>query len=327
MKYMFTISLVLFISSISQITSEVTMENWMSILPDDKKLLLINIPGAHNTAAHEMNILGIPTSRTQDKSIPELLNIGVRKLDIRIALRERQDDDDNLYTCHGIFDCYYLDENNNQQSLTFKHILLDIKNFLENNPTETVILWTQSEKGDGYENLKRAVELLEKIVPDLFVKYDKNLKLGDIRGKIVSTVYKTDNFDSEGRVVYHSGYDGSTDLEEIHRKFVDGDFYNSWEVTGELKVEEVEEFLRTHDISIEDAEEDFENNKSKYPITYFTSCTGEHQTVLPLPKVQAEIVNPFILGYDFKKGFYYGWIDMDYVSLELTQKIVNTNFS
>ena len=303
------------------------MENWMSFLPDDKKLLLINIPGAHNTAAHEMNILGIPTSRTQDKSIPELLNIGVRKLDIRIALREGQDDDDNLYTCHGIFDCYYLDENNNQQSLTFKHILLDIKNFLEKNPTETVILWTQSEKGDGYENLKRAVELLEKIVPDLFVKYDKNLKLGDIRGKIVSTVYKTDNFDSEGRVVYHSGYDGSTDLEEIHRKFVDGDFYNSWEVTGELKVEEVEEFLRTHDISIEDAEEDFENNKSKYPITYFTSCTGEHQTVLPLPKVQAEIVNPFILGYDFKKGFYYGWIDMDYVSLELTQKIVNTNFS
>ena len=327
MKYMFTISLVLFISSISQITSEVTMENWMSFLPDDKKLLLINIPGAHNTAAHEMNILGIPTSRTQDKSIPELLNIGVRKLDIRIALRERQDDDDNLYTCHGIFDCYYLDENNNQQSLTFKHILLDIKNFLEKNPTETVILWTQSEKGDGYENLKRAVELLEKIVPDLFVKYDKNLKLGDIRGKIVSTVYKTDNFDSEGRVVYHSGYDGSTDLEEIHRKFVDGDFYNSWEVTGELKVEEVEEFLRTHDISIEDAEEDFENNKSKYPITYFTSCTGEHQTVLPLPKVQAEIVNPFILGYDFKNGFYYGWIDMDYVSLELAQKIINTNFS
>ena len=327
MKYMLTISLFLFISSISGIASEMTMENWMSFLPDDKKLLLINIPGSHNTAAHELNILGIPVSRTQDKSIPELLNIGVRKLDIRIALHEGQDDDDNLYTCHGIFDCYYVDENNKQQSLTFKHILLDIKNFLEKNPTETVILWTQSEKGDGYENIKRAVELFDKIVPDIFVKYDKNLKLGDVRGKIVSTIYKTDNFDSEGRVVYHYGYDGCTNLEEIHRKFIDGEYYNSWEVTGETKVEEVEEFLRTHDISIEEAEEDFENNKSKYPITYYTSCTGEQKTVLPLPKVQADIVNPFILGYDFKNGFYYGWIDMDYVSLELAQKIVNTNFS
>ena len=123
MKYIFTISLILFIISLSRITSEMTMENWMSFLPDDKKLLLVSIPGAHDTAAHEIHALGRPFGQTQDKSIPELLNIGVRKLDIRIALREGQVDDDNLYTCHGIFECYYLDENNDQQSLTFKHIL------------------------------------------------------------------------------------------------------------------------------------------------------------------------------------------------------------
>ena len=64
------------------------MENWMSFLPDDKKLLLVNIPGAHDTAAHEINTIGIPFGQTQDKSIPELLNIGIRKLDIRIVLRE-----------------------------------------------------------------------------------------------------------------------------------------------------------------------------------------------------------------------------------------------
>ena len=327
MKYMLTISLFLFISSISGIASEMTMENWMSFLPDDKKLLLINIPGSHNTAAHELNILGIPVSRTQDKSIPELLNIGVRKLDIRIALHEGQDDDDNLYTCHGIFDCYYVDENNKQQSLTFKHILLDIKNFLEKNPTETVILWTQSEKGDGYENIKRAVELFDKIVPDIFVKYDKNLKLGDVRGKIVSSVYKTNEYDSEGRVIYHSGFDGCTNLEEIHMKYIDKNYYNSWEVTGEVKVKEVTEFLQTYDISIQDAEEEFEKNKSKYPFSYSVACTGEHQSILPFPKVQADIVNLFILEYDFKNGYYYGWIDMDYVSLELAQKIMITNFT
>ena len=302
------------------------MANWMSFIPDDRKLLLINIPGAHDAAANEINVIGIPFAQTQDKFIPELLRIGVRLLDIRVGIREGNIDDDNLYTWHGAFECYYLDENKKQKSLTFKHILLDIRTFLEENPSETIILWTQSGKGDDYENIKRAVELLDKIVPDILVKYDKNLKMGDVRGKIVTTVYKTNKFDSQGRVVYHSGFDGGTNLNEVHRKFVDGDYYNTWEVTGELKVEEVEEFIRTHEISIEDAQKEFENNKAKYPFSYSISCTGEHRTVLPLPKVQADIVNTFMMGYDLKKGYCYGWIFIDFVSLELSQKFVNTNF-
>lgn len=329
MNYVFLISFLIFISSISQITSEMTMANWMSFLPDERKLLLVNIPGAHDTASNEMHPLADSVARTQDKTIPELLNLGIRKLDIRIALRdliEGEDEDENLSTFHGMFECYYLDENNQQRNLTFKHILLDIKTFLQENPTETVIIWTQSEHGDSYENIKRAVELFDKIVGNIFVKYDKNLKLGDVRGKIVSTVYKTNNYDSQGRVIYHSGLDGCTDLEEIHMKFIDKNYYNSWEVTGQVKVEEVEEFLRTYDISIKDAEEEFEKNNANYPISYSVACTGEHQSILPFPKIQADIVNPFIIGYDFKNGYYYGWIDMDYVSLELAQKIMITNF-
>ena len=153
------------------------------------------------------------------------------------------------------------------------------------------------------------------------------MKLGDVRGKIVSSVYKTNEYDSEGRAIYHSGFDGCTNLEEIHMKYIDKNYYNSWEVTGEVKVEEVTEFLQTYDISIQDAEEEFEKNKSKYPFSYSVACTGEHQSILPFPKIQADIVNPFILEYDFKNGYYYGWIDMDYVSLELAQKIMITNFT
>lgn len=327
--YSYIFSLIIFIPIISQFRADDTMSKWMSFLPDDKKLLLINIPGTHDTAANEMHPLAESVARTQDKFIPEMLNIGVRKLDIRVAIRdlmEGEEEDENLYTCHGMFDCYFLDENNEQKNLTFKHILLDIRTFLEENPTETVIIWTQSEKGDRYENIKRAVELFDKVVGDIFVKYDKNLRLGDVRGKIVSTVYKTNNYDSEGKVIYHTGYDGCTDLEEIHMKFIDKNYYNSWEVTGEVKVEEVQEFLRTYDLSIEEAEVEFEKNNANYPFSYSVACTGEHQSILPFPKIQADIVNPFILEYDFKNGYYYGWIDMDYVSKELAQKIMITNF-
>jgi len=332
MNYLFPVLLIIFIISTFQISKEqstsLNMANWMSNLPDDKKILLINIPGTHNTAANVLHPLGESVARTQNRTIPELLRFGVRKLDIRVTIRELlegDDEDSDLSTCHGMFDCYFIDENNVTKNLTFKHILLDIKDFLEEYPTETVIVWTQSEKGDSYQNYKRAIELFEKLVGDIFVKFDKNLKLGDVRGKIVSTTYKTDLIDSEGKPIYHFGIDGGTDLEEIHRKFIDY-YYNTWEVTGQLKVEEVKEFLRTYDLSIKEVEEEFEKKIDDYPISYSVACTGEHQSILPFPKIQADIVNPFILGYDFKKGNYYGWIDMDFASLELAKTLIDTNF-
>ena len=299
---------------------------WMSYLPDDIFILLINIPGAHDAAANEIVDYADPVARTQNLTIPDLLKIGIRKLDIRVALfdSDPEDIDDNLHTCHGIFDCFYIDEFNIRRNLTYKHILLDIKQFLKENPSETVILWTQSEKGDSSENIKRAVELMDKYIRDIFVKYDKHLKLGDVRGKIISTVYKY--YDQEGHECYHKGIDGGSDLEEIHWKFIDDYYYNSWEVTGEIKIQEVLEFLRTYNISIKSAEENFEKDIDKFPYCYPVSCTGEHQSILPFPKIQADIVNPFILGYDFIKGYYYGWIEMDYTSLKLAKKIIDTNF-
>ena len=330
MKYF--VILFLFIYQTFQFNGDnlnIDMENWMSGIPDDRKVLLINIPGAHDTAANEV-LYGVEAFvQTQNATVPELLNFGIRRLDVRVTLRELADDeydpDLDLGTAHGQFDCYYYDEFNVLRNLTFKRILLDIKDFLEKNPTETVIVWTQSERGDSYANIKRAVELFEKIVGNIFVKYDKNLKLGDVRGKIISTVYKTDSVDPDGNPIYHKGYDGGTDLEETHRKYIDK-YYNSWEVNGELKIIEVKDFLSHYNFTIKDAEEDFDKTIEKYPINYSVSCTGEHVSIIPLPKVQADIVNPFLLQYDFLSGYYYGWIDMDFANRPNVIRMVITNF-
>ena len=59
--------------------------NWMSKIPNEKSILLINIPGTHDTAAHIMNPLAEDVARTQNLTILELLNSGIRKLDIRIG--------------------------------------------------------------------------------------------------------------------------------------------------------------------------------------------------------------------------------------------------
>ena len=165
---------------------------------------------------------------------------------------------------------------------------------------------------------------MEKYIGDIFVKYDKNLKLGEVRGKIVSTVYKY--YDSQGSECYHKGLDGQTDLEEIHKQFIDKYYYNSWEVTGKVKIEEVLVLFSTYNFTIKEAEGNFEEKIDTYPICYSVACTGEHQSILPFPKNQAEIVNPFMLSYNFLKGYYYGWIEMDYADLNLAKKLIDTNF-
>ena len=52
--------------------------NWMSNLPDDKLVLLINIPGAHDTSANELVPLAESMARTQNRTIPDLLKFGIR---------------------------------------------------------------------------------------------------------------------------------------------------------------------------------------------------------------------------------------------------------
>ena len=300
-------------------------QNWMSNIPDTKLILLMNIPGAHDTSANIMNPLAEEVARTQNRTIPYLLKAGIRKLDIRVALFDSiEEEDEDLHTCHGMFDCYYIDEYNTTRNLTYKHILLDIKKFLEENPSETVILWTQSEKGDSFENIKRAVDIMEKYVEDLLVNFDKSLTLGEVRGKIVTTVYRT--YDEQGEAIYHKGIEAGTDLEEIHMKYIDKYYYNSWQVTGELKVEEVLDFFRTYNITIKQAEDILFKEIEKFPYYYSIACTGEHVSILPMPKHQAEIVNPFILKYDFIKGNYYGWIEMDYADIIIAKKFIDTNF-
>ena len=299
--------------------------NWMSKIPNEKSILLINIPGTHDTAAHIMNPLAEDVARTQNLTILELLNSGIRKLDIRIDLfNEGEASDSDLHTCHGIFDCYYLDEKNNMKNLTYKHILLDIKKFLSENPSEMVILCTKSEKGNSFNNYKRAVEILDKYVGDILVKYNKNLKLGEVRGKIVTTLYKV--YDDNNDIKFHTGIDGGTGIDEIHKKFIMKNYYNTWGVSGEVKVQEVQEFLRLYNIGIRQIEKIWENYFNKLPFSYSISCTGEHVSILPLPKRQANIVNKFILEYEFVKGNYYGWINMDFANEKLARKFIDTNF-
>ena len=313
------------------------MENWMSKLPDNKLLLLTNIPGSHDAAAYNMHFFGSVFAKCQDLNIMEQLKAGTRLLDIRIAKRSRPWlscrlnqlflDDNDLICVHGICDCYHINKEGVKINLTYKDVLMDMRKFLEENPSETIVLTIEPWRGDFYTILERAMEIYDNIVGDISIKFDKNLTIGDARGKIIQVDYQTGELNSEGKPIYHGGFDGGTNIGEIHNKFVPKGNFAAFQADGRLKVEEIKEFLRIHDITIEEAEEDWKTiNNNKYPIKYSISCTGEHKTILPFPKAQANIVKPFILNYNLKKGNYYGFLYMDFVDKYIAKKLIDTNF-
>jgi hypothetical protein len=281
-------------------------------------------------------MFGSVFAKTQDLNILEQLKIGVRKLDIRVTFHQcsfycginqiEVDYDLDLICCHGICDCYYINDHNIKKNITYKDVLLDIKQFLEENPAETIILSTQSGRGNANNNLRRAVEIFEKTVGDISVKYNNNLTLGDIRGKIVYTTYKTNKLNLDGNPIYNTEIEAGTGLEEVHRRTVSDKNYKTFEVDGKLKVKEVKEFITLNDITFEEAEKDLNENIQRYPFHYSISCTGEYDIFIPLPKSQADIANSFILNYNLKKGYYYGWINIDFVNLDIAKKIIETNY-
>ena len=100
--------------------------DWMKEIPDDTKFSQMTIPGTHDSCS----LFGICCARTQTWSLVEQMRAGIRYFDIRLRRI-----DDTLRAYHGFVD----------QKETFDRILAYAMDFLEKNPSETIILEIISE--------------------------------------------------------------------------------------------------------------------------------------------------------------------------------------
>jgi hypothetical protein len=142
--------------------------NWMKDIPDETKISEMTIPGTHDSCS----LFGICCARTQTWTLVEQMKAGIRYFDIRLRRIN-----DTLRAYHGFVD----------QKETFDSILVYAFDFLEKNPTETIMMEVISEY-DPKNSTKSFAELYneytrsysEKIVP----YENKDIELGKIRGKL-----------------------------------------------------------------------------------------------------------------------------------------------
>jgi hypothetical protein len=128
-------------------------------------------------------------AQTQYFDIRQQLEIGVRKLDLRItSIAINKETNEDIICCHGSCDCYVAEDLCDQRKLTYKSILIDIRKFLEKNPSETVLVSTFLGRGH-FQNIVRAYEIFKQEVGDISIVFHPDLILGDCRGKIIVSTF------------------------------------------------------------------------------------------------------------------------------------------
>lgn len=164
------------------IGNTVTSAKWMSQIKDDVSIADLSLPGTHDSATKYIatSVAGAWTT-TQDLTIAEQLNVGVRYLDLRLAYDTTVES--NIKLVHSTIVC--TDANGNILSL--KAVFNDLYTFLNNNPTETVVVSVKEDAGDAAAALADSIEnLIDANKSKWFTGYSTP-KLGDVRGKCVLT--------------------------------------------------------------------------------------------------------------------------------------------
>jgi len=142
--------------------------DWMKDIPDSTKLSEMTIPGTHDS----MSLFGICCARTQTWTLVEQMKAGLRYFDIRLRRI-----DNSLRAYHGFVD----------QKENFDSILVYAFDFLEKNPTETIIFELISEYDP--KNCEKSFATLydeyTKSYQDKIKSYEnKDITMGEIRGKL-----------------------------------------------------------------------------------------------------------------------------------------------
>ena len=152
----------------------VSSRNWMSGIPDERRLNEINIPGTHDSAMYRLrySLFGSglqkwavwyqKNAQTQYRYINQQMDEGFRIFDLRLNNEYEElglfnivtgydDDGVNLWLCHGQVSAAGTSwaEDPNGNRLSFAEVLGWVKTFLQKHPTEVIILNLAAETTDS----------------------------------------------------------------------------------------------------------------------------------------------------------------------------------
>ena len=296
-------------------------------------------------------------AKTQSLTLPEQLNAGVRYLDLRFSPK-----DGTLLLCHGnnekvavinkivkFLSClnpisvllrrsdapfleldaefYAYEDEGCSVRLTCERALEQVKAFLKENPSETVIITAKKENGDTQAFLQLFREQVDKLKTEinpstsqayLYTEngngvYTKMPTLSETRGKIILMTPFYEELQTGDTLDAKNGA-GETD-------FMGTTFHyeNHWSVPAYLKTKYAERFL-------EKFSSEMSADPENPPASANVLKTNASVVLIQSPSKIAQKVNDSLYFRNkLEKGRYYGWIMGDFMTEEICAAIWQTN--
>lgn len=314
-----------------------------------------------NSTNNFARIFGTPVlntgkyAKTQSLTLSQQLNAGVRYLDLRFSPKQEK-----LLLCHGnakkaafalyaaeflsllnpifivcVYLIYHLDiefyayeDEACTIPLTCDSALAQIKDFLKDNPTETVILSAKKENGNTEDFVALFKEQIQKLKTQknpsthqeyLYSEngryfYTKMPVLSEVRGKIV---LMSPEYEALGAGDVLDAGNGEGQSEFMGTSF---NYENHWNISADKKVQFTENFI-----------EKYSQKMSKDPKKHLTYAnvlkTNSNAVLRQSPYEIAKQINENIYSENkLKKGHYYGWIMGDFMSRKVCRAIWQTNY-
>lgn len=298
--------------------ADVRAVNWMENIPDETKLSSMSIPGTHDSCTQNVDMRYI--FQCQDASIATQLKYGYRYLDMRLVL-EKRSGQETLVLKHNIARCKVSDSPFSR-TLTLADVLKDVYAFLDEHPSETVIMCMKAEnsKDDVAAVQKALYEMIDQASERWYLK-NEIPTLGAVRGRIVLATRFDDKLQvGSDRCGLYFGWADQGDRTVLTDPTADSvinsretlcvqDRYN-YDVGDKITA------IRTCLDSSRAADDTFLLN--------FTSTSGS--CAVGHPKEYAKNINLDLYAYEWEAGKAYGVVIVDFGPKKIAEKIYGTNF-
>ena len=257
--------------------------SWMAQLPDSLLLSALTIPGTHNSCSYQAENLFIESwVKCQNFSIRQQLNMGVRFFDIRCRAI-----DDNFTIHHGSI---YL-------KLNFEEVLKDLCAYLEENPTECLLMRIKEE----YKTKNCYLQFHEIFYIYFNEEYAKNHfyanakipTLGEVRGKIILLRD------------FSCSYNDNTGI--FWSDFYLMDIKDNWKEDNELaKLDDILNHFKKNDFP----------ERTQLSIIFCSIGEGK------IPKAAADKINPLVTEAPYT---YMGIVVLDFITQFYTSILIGRN--
>ncbi|WP_108869643.1 phosphatidylinositol-specific phospholipase C [Aquimarina aquimarini] len=288
-------------SDVKKNSPNYSLSSWMRVINGNTNLSALSIPGTHDSGARYDSSFFSGTAKCQDLTIGEQLRSGTRFLDIR---------------CRHINNNFAIHHGAVYQKLNFTDVVNYCYDFLNRNPTETIIMSVKEEHDPSNNNRSFEATLDSYINKNASKWYlgEHIPTLNTVRGKIVL-------------------------LRRFHaRNKPKGIDVTKWKDNTTFTINNGKEVLRIQDrykISsngtkwnkITSLLSDAKNGNRRTMYINFTSGYQSNWLGIPsIPKVSNNI-NPKITNYfNHNRAGRYGAILMDFATASRNKLIIETNF-